>query len=69
MTPSILRAVFLTATVAVASLAAAAGAGVGDPAPGFTLADHAGNQVSLSDFEGKVVVLEWLNPDCPFVVR
>lgn len=69
MTPSILRAVFLTATLAVASLAAAAGAGVGDPAPGFTLGDHAGNKVSLSDFEGKIVVLEWLNPDCPFVVR
>jgi peroxiredoxin len=61
--------VFLTATLAVASLAAAAGAGVGDPAPGFTLSDHAGNEVSLSDFEGKIVVLEWLNPDCPFVVR
>jgi peroxiredoxin len=59
--------VFLTATLAVASLAAAAG--VGDPAPGFTLADQAGNEVSLSDFEGKIVVLEWLNPDCPFVVR
>ena len=69
MTPSILRAVCLTAALAVASLAAAAGAGVGDPAPAFTLSDPAGNEVSLSDFEGKIVVLEWLNPDCPFVVR
>jgi peroxiredoxin len=45
------------------------GVSVGDTAPAFTLADSAGNQVSLSDFEGKIVVLEWLNPDCPFVQR
>jgi len=45
------------------------GASVGDSAPGFTLADTAGNKVGISDFEGKVVVLEWLNPDCPFVQR
>jgi peroxiredoxin len=25
--------------------------------------------VSLKDFKGKIVVLEWLNPDCPFVQR
>lgn len=45
------------------------GAAVGDRAPAFTLSDTAGNQVSLSDYSGKVVVLEWLNPDCPFVQR
>jgi len=45
------------------------GVSVGDPAPDFTLTDSAGNEVSLSDFEGKIVVLEWLNPDCPFVQR
>jgi peroxiredoxin len=33
----------------------------------FTLMDHNGEKVSLSDFEGKIVVLEWTNPDCPFV--
>ena len=42
---------------------------VGDMAPDFTLSDTAGNEVSLSNFEGKIVVLEWLNPDCPFVKR
>jgi peroxiredoxin len=42
---------------------------VGDVVPDFTLADSAGKNVSLSDFEGKVVVLEWLNPDCPYVKR
>ncbi len=45
------------------------GVTVGDPAPAFTLTDTAGNEVSLSAYDGKVVVLEWLNPDCPFVQR
>jgi peroxiredoxin len=45
------------------------GVSVGDRAPDFTLTDTAGNEVSLSDFEGRVMVLEWLNPDCPFVQR
>ena len=51
--------------------AAAAGPGVdvGDTAPGFTLKGTAGREVSLADFKGKVVVLEWTNPDCPFVQR
>lgn len=35
----------------------------------FTLADQHGKEVSLSDFAGKTVVLEWINPDCPFVQR
>ncbi|MEI6474805.1 MAG: redoxin family protein [Planctomycetota bacterium] len=38
---------------------------VGSPAPAFTLKDSAGKNVSLSDFKGKVVVLEWMNPGCP----
>jgi peroxiredoxin len=42
---------------------------VGEKAPDFTLMDTEGNSVSLSDFAGKIVVLEWLNPDCPYVKR
>lgn len=38
---------------------------VGSPAPAFTLKDAAGKDVSLSDFKGKVVVMEWMNPGCP----
>jgi peroxiredoxin len=38
---------------------------VGKSAPAFTLKDSAGKDVSLSDFKGKVVVLEWMNPGCP----
>lgn len=43
-------------------------AAVGQPAPGFSLPDLDGKKVSLSDFAGKTVVLEWFNPGCPFVV-
>jgi peroxiredoxin len=42
---------------------------IGAPAPVFSLEDQDGKKVSLSDFAGKIVVLEWTNPDCPFVKR
>ena len=65
-----MRTVLMVLAVMVAVPAMAGdGVSVGDTAPGFTLADTAGNEVSLSDFKGKIVVLEWLNPDCPFVKR
>lgn len=41
----------------------------GKPAPNFTLKDSYGSDVSLSQFQGKYVVLEWLNHDCPFVMK
>ena len=40
---------------------------VGKPAPNFTLPDTKGKTRSLADFKGKFVVLEWYQPDCPFV--
>jgi peroxiredoxin len=40
---------------------------IGKPAPDFALKDLDGKQVALSSFKGKVVVLEWFNPGCPFV--
>ena len=39
----------------------------GDKAKDFKLLSHTGKKVSLSDFKGKVVVLEWFNDGCPFV--
>jgi peroxiredoxin len=48
---------------------AAASLSDGETAPDFTLIDQNGRTVSLSDYTGKVVVLEWINPDCPFVKR
>lgn len=55
------------AAPAPAAAAAAAGAKVGEPAPDFTLTDYDGKTVHLADLKGKTVVLEWFNPDCPFV--
>ncbi len=40
---------------------------VGEPAPAFTATDANGKAISLADFKGKPVVLEWTNPGCPFV--
>jgi peroxiredoxin len=42
---------------------------LGKPAPDFTLEAIDGSKVSLASFKGKIVVLEWFNPQCPFVVR
>ena len=42
---------------------------VGKAAPDFRLADADGRAVSLSDFRGKTVVLEWSNPECPSVKK
>ena len=42
---------------------------IGDTAPDFTLDCWGGNPHSLSDYEGKIVVLEWTNPNCPYVQR
>ena len=40
---------------------------VGQAAPNFTGVDSTGKTHNLSDFRGKVVVLEWTNHQCPFV--
>ncbi len=50
-----------------AAAPAPAAATVGKPAPDFALKDLAGQEVRLSSFRGKTVVLEWFNPECPFV--
>jgi peroxiredoxin len=45
------------------------GVSVGAKAADFSLQDQSGKNVSLHDFSGKIVVLEWTNPECPFVQR
>lgn len=52
-----------------ASSAALAQAQIGQAAPAFSGTDVAGKPVSLADFKGKYVVLEWVNRDCPFVKK
>lgn len=42
---------------------------VGEAAPDFTATDVHGKEFKLSDHQGKTVVLEWTNNECPFVVK
>ncbi len=42
-------------------------ASLGAAAPGFDLPDVDGKLVSLAQYKGKTIVLEWFNPECPFV--
>ena len=39
---------------------------IGQPAPEFTATDSKGSSLSLSQYRGKTVVLEWTNADCPY---
>ena len=73
---STLRRIALASIVCLLGLAVAAPmaaaqsqATVGEQAPIFTLTAADGETHSLSDFEGKYVVLEWLNFGCPFVQK
>jgi len=52
-----------------AATGAAAQAVIGQPAPAFSAVDASGKPVSLADFKGKHVVLEWVNPGCPYVQK
>jgi peroxiredoxin len=38
-------------------------------APDFTLNSFDGKTIGLSDYKGKIIVLEWFNYECPFVLR
>jgi len=59
----------VVSTLFVAAGSAWAAASVGQPAPAFSAVDTAGRTVSLADFKGRHVVLEWVNPGCPFVQK
>jgi len=61
-------AVALTAGAMIASTGSAT-AEATDTAPAFTGVDSNGETVSLADFAGKTVVLEWTNDGCPFVKK
>lgn len=63
-------AVALTAGALIASTAQAApAAAAGSKAPAFTGLTSDGETISLADFAGKTVVLEWTNDGCPFVQK
>ena len=62
-----LAAILGLVVAASAGSAHAGGASPGQAAPDFTLPDLDGKPVHLGDLKGKVVVLEWFNPECPYV--
>ncbi|MEY2500070.1 MAG: hypothetical protein QOI07_404 [Verrucomicrobiota bacterium] len=63
-----LFAAFLTLAASTALFAADSPA-VGSNAPDFSLTDSNGKTQSVSQYKGKYVVLEWFNPECPFVKK
>jgi AhpC/TSA family len=65
--PFLARFALLSAIALAAPGVASAAPVVGQPAPDFTLTDINGQTHRLSDYKGKIVVLEWTNPECPIV--
>ena len=59
----------LLTLAASAALFAAESPAVGTNAPDFSLTDSKGKTQSVSQYKGKYVVLEWFNPECPFVKK
>ncbi len=41
----------------------------GEAAPAFNVKNVKGDEITLADYKGKVIVLEWINYDCPFVKK
>jgi peroxiredoxin len=59
----------LTMAAAASVVLAADSPAVGTNAPDFSLTDSKGRAQSVSQYKGKYVVLEWFNPECPFVKK
>jgi len=64
-----MKPTLFAAALALCAGPALAAATVGQPAPAFTAIDAGGKTVSLADYKGKHVVLEWVNPGCPYVQK
>src|SRR5215475_9728629 len=60
------RVIALLAVLSGLTSAVFAGVEIGKPAPDFTGTDINGKTHKLSDYKGKIVVLEAYNLDCPF---
>ena len=66
-TPHLFSPALAILTLIATSWAHADSATLSQPVPNFTLQGADGKSHSLSDYKGKFIVLEWTNPDCPFV--
>jgi peroxiredoxin len=58
-----------TATLVFGAALVQASVSVGQAAPDFNVKDTSGKAQSLAAYKGKYVVLEWVNPGCPFVQK
>ncbi len=64
-----MKSIVIPALFALVSMAVSPASEIGKPAPVFTAKTIQGETVRLADFQGKVVVLEWANFECPFVKK
>ncbi len=69
MKPATIASMIAASLTFVSVADANAAAAVGQAAPAFTLNDTNGKAVNLAAYKGKTVVLEWHNPECPFVKK
>ena len=66
---TVLSATLLFCSWALCSAPATASTAVGQPAPDFSATAASGKTVKLSEFKGKIVVLEWTSSECPIVKK
>lgn len=64
-----MKTLAIAAITGALAIATATAKEVGEAAPSFSAETLKGESISLADFKGKVVVLEWVNFDCPFVKK
>ncbi|HET9510731.1 MAG TPA: thioredoxin family protein, partial [Sphingomonas sp.] len=64
-----MRTLMIAATAVLLAAPATAQQTTGAPAGNFKLTDMMGRTVSLTDYRGRAVVIEWNNPGCPFVQK
>lgn len=64
-----MKNILYTTLAGAFGLIASHAAEINQPAPDFTARNVKGESVSLADLKGKVIVLEWVNFDCPFVKK
>lgn len=63
------RALLAAGSAMAAAPFARAAPGLGDQVPDITLPDAAGRPLRLSEWRGRFVVLQWVNPGCPFLKK
>lgn len=64
-----MKSIAFTILAGAFALVTSHAAEIGKPAPDFSVKNTAGETVDLASVKGKVVVLEWVNYQCPFVKK